>query len=166
MEHWYVVYTKPRKEAVAEENLKRQGYEAYLPLIEQPRRRRARWGVAIDPLFPRYLFIRLRAGVDSIGPIRYTTGVSGLVRFAEEPAVVEDHIIESLRRRADGKTGLHYPEAPRFSPGDTVIIDAGPLAGVEAVFVAETGQERVAILLHMLGRENRATAERDLLRLA
>lgn len=166
MTRWYLVYTKPRKEGVAAENLKRQGYEAYLPLIQQSRRRRARWSEAIEPLFPRYLFIRFTLGIDNVGSIRYTTGVSGLVRFTDEPAVVADHIVESIRRRADSENGLHRSKAPRFVPGDTVVIDTGPLARMEGVFVAETGQERVAILLHMLGRDNVVSAERAILRLA
>ena len=31
MRSWYVVYTHPREEALAEENLKRQGFEVYWP---------------------------------------------------------------------------------------------------------------------------------------
>lgn len=81
---WYVVYAKSRQEAVAEENLGRQGYEVYLPLIAQPRRQRGQWRQVLEPLFPRYLFVHLRLGCDNIGPIRYTTGVSSLVRFREE----------------------------------------------------------------------------------
>lgn len=151
---------------VAEQNLQRQGYEAYLPLIQQRRRRCGRWREVIEPLFPRYLFVRVRPGYDNIGPIRYTTGVQGLVRFTEEPAVVPDQIVESLRRTADCNIGLHHPKGPLFAPGDTVIIDEGPLAGLRAIILAETGQERVMILLKMLGRDNYINVERDLLRLA
>lgn len=117
-------------------------------------------------MFPRYLFVRLRIGYDNIHPIRYTTGVHDLVRFTEEPSVVPDQIVESLRRTADCNTGLHRSKRPLFEAGDAVIIDEGPLAGLQAIFLAETGQERVIILLNMLGRENRVTIERDVLRLA
>lgn len=166
MKRWYLVHTKPRKEIVAEQNLQRQGYELYLPLIQQPRRRCGHWVEVIKPLFPRYLFVRLRIGYDNIHSIRYTTGVRDLVRFTEEPSVVPDQIVESLRRTADCNTGLHRSKRPLFEPGDAVIIDEGPLAGLQAIFLAETGQERAIILLNMLGRENRATIERDVLRLA
>lgn len=164
MTHWYLVYTKPRNEFVAQQNLKRQGYESYLPLIRQSRRRKGRQFENIEPLFPRYLFVRFSPGHDNIAPIGYTTGVSGLVRFAEEPAVVSDQIIESLRRRADCDTGLHCPKAPLFVPGDTVIIDEGPLSGVESIYLAQTGSERVVVLLQLLGRENHVRIERNLLR--
>ena len=166
MKCWYLVHTKPRKERVAEQNLQRQGYEVYLPLIQQPRRQRSHWIEAIDPLFPRYLFVHLQPGYDNIGPIRYTTGVHNLVRFTAEPAVVPDHVIESLKQATDHNTGLHHPQTPLFKPGDKVIIDEGPLAGLSAILLAETGEERVVILLEMLGRENRVTVERNLLRLA
>lgn len=166
MKYWYLIHTKPFKERVAEQNLQRQGYKVYLPLIQQPCRRRGRWIEAINPLFPRYMFVHIRPHCDDIGPIRYTTGVHKLVRFTEEPAVVPDHIIESIKQAADHNTGLHHSKGPLFEPGDKVIIDQGPLTGLQGIFLAETGQERVVILLEMLGRENRVTVERDLLRLA
>jgi transcription antitermination factor NusG len=53
-----------------------------------------------------------------------------------------------------------------FKPGDTVVVDKSPLAGLQAIFLAETAQDRVIVLLKMLGRENRITVERDMLRLA
>lgn len=166
MKNWYLIHTKPRKEIVAEQNLQRQGYEVYLPRIQQPHRRRGRWVEVIDSLFPRYLFVRLQFGYDNIYSIRYTTGVHKLVSFGEEPTMVPDQIIESIRYAADSNTGLHNPKGPLFKPGDTVIIDKGPLAGLRAIFLAETGEERVNILLEMLGRQNRVTIERDLLRFA
>lgn len=166
MKQWYVVYTKPRQEAVAQENLERQSYEVYLPLIAQPRRQRGRWRQCIEPLFPRYLFVRLSLGCDDIGPIRYTTGVSNLVRFADALALVDDHIVESLKRRTDCATGLHLPKAAVFEPGDSVVMDDGPLAGVEAIFQAETSSERVVILLTLLGKNNYISVNRDRLRRA
>lgn len=166
MKQWYAVYTKPRQERVAEENLERQSYEVYLPLIAEPRRQRGRWRQCIEPLFPRYLFVRLSLGCDNTGPIRYTTGVSKLVRFADELALVDDHIVESLRHRADRADGLHIHKAPAIAPGEKVVIDAGPMSGVEAIFEAETGPERVVILLNLLGRKNYISVDRDLLRRA
>ena len=166
MYRWYLVHTKPRKEIVAEQNLERQGWEVYLPLIQQPRRRYGRWMEVIEPLFPCYLFVRLRLGHDNIGPIRYTTGVRDFVRFTEEPAAVPEQIVESLKLSADRNTSLRSFKGPLFKPGDTVIIDNGPFAGLRAIFVAETGQERVTLLLDMLGRENQVTVRRNLLRLA
>jgi transcriptional antiterminator RfaH len=165
MKHWYLVHTKPRKERVAEQNLLRQGYEVYLPLSRELRRRRDHWADVIEPLFPRYLFLRLGLGNDNTSPVRYTIGVHDLVRFTEDPAIVPDAVVDSLRYAADPNTGLHHPKEPLFALGDTVVIDTGPLAGLQAIFLAETSQERVTILLDLLGRENRIVVKRDILRL-
>ncbi|HJW28010.1 MAG TPA: transcription termination/antitermination NusG family protein [Saprospiraceae bacterium] len=167
MNHWYLIHTKPHKEKVAEQNLQRQGYKVYLPLLRQLRRRRGHWCEIIDPLFPSYLFVRLQVGQQNISPIRYTTGVRDLVRFAETgPAIVPDQIIDTLMRTADQSTGLHHLRKPLLRVGSTVFIDKGPLSGLKGIFLAETGQERVVILLEMLGRENRVTVKRDWLCLA
>ncbi|MCI0507213.1 MAG: transcription/translation regulatory transformer protein RfaH, partial [Gammaproteobacteria bacterium] len=34
MKYWYTVHTKPRQEAIAEENLLRQGFTVYLPRMQ------------------------------------------------------------------------------------------------------------------------------------
>ncbi len=56
---WYLVYTKPRQERTAQFNLVRQGYEAYLPLFKGRRRQQGRKVSAVEPMFPRYLFLSL-----------------------------------------------------------------------------------------------------------
>lgn len=60
--HWYLVHTKPKQEKYALENLQRQGYECYLPLLLSERIRQGILMVTDEPLFPRYLFIRLGQG--------------------------------------------------------------------------------------------------------
>lgn len=164
--NWYLVHTKPRKESVAEQNLERQGYEVYLPLIHQQRRRYERWVQIIEPLFPRYLFIRLRPGYDNMTPVRYTSGVQNLVRFTEEPAIVPGVVVDCIMRTADAHTGLHSPKRPAFQRGDSVTIEKGPLANLQAIVWGESGEERVMILLTILGRETVVTVSRNTLGLA
>ena len=48
IERWYAVCCKPRQEAVAEENLLRQGFQTYLPRIRMRQRRRGQWIDATD----------------------------------------------------------------------------------------------------------------------
>ncbi|MDR3087329.1 MAG: transcriptional activator RfaH, partial [Azoarcus sp.] len=97
--HWYLVHTKPRLEKTALENLERQGYECYLPMLPTEKLRRGKLTVSDTPLFPRYLFIRL--GMDNPdkgwGPIRSTIGVSRLVVFGSHPAKADDALIALLK---------------------------------------------------------------------
>lgn len=69
---WYLVYTKPNAEKLAENNLVRQGYTVYLPMIRNRRRSRGRFKAFIVSMFPRYLFIQLDQNIDNWGPVRST----------------------------------------------------------------------------------------------
>ena len=40
----------------------------------------------------------------------------------------------------------------RFKPGDAVTVVEGPFAGINAIFEAKTGRERVVLLLELLNR--------------
>ena len=94
---WYVIHTKPRQEQRALENLQRQGFEAWLPMIELEKVRRSRLTRVTEPMFSRYLFIRLDTTQTNWSPIRSTLGVSKLVSFGNVPAAVPDALIDMLR---------------------------------------------------------------------
>ncbi|MGH8553439.1 MAG: transcription/translation regulatory transformer protein RfaH, partial [Methylococcales bacterium] len=150
MNCWYVVYCKPRQEAVAEENLLRQGYRVYLPRIRNTRRRRGQWIDAIEPLFPRYIFIHIDPTRRSTAPVRSTRGSVGLLRFGGQLAVVPDEVIYVLLQREDAASGLHQDNRPLFCVGDPVKLVDGPLAGMEGIFAQEDGERRVTVLLELL----------------
>ena len=166
MEHtgsecWYAVSCKPRQEAVAEENLLRQGFHVYLPRIRIRQRRRGHWLDAVEVLFPRYIFIRIDPLQRSTATIRSPRGVVGLVRFGGQPAVVPDAVMEALREREDAASGLHEDKRPLFSAGEAIKLVDGPLAGMEGVFTQKDGDMRVIILLELLGKANKVTVSRD-----
>jgi transcriptional antiterminator RfaH len=154
MEHWYCIHTKPRQESVAEENLANQGFHIYLPRVRLGLRRRGRWQTLIEPLFPRYLFVCLDVALESIAPIRSTRGVSGMIAFGGELSVLPDAILEGLQANEEGGVCRLASRSP-FKQGGQVTILEGPLAGLQAIFEAETGEQRAIILLEMLGRPNR-----------
>lgn len=159
MSDWYAVHTKARQEHVAVENLHRQDFETFLPLIRQSRRRRSQWREVTEPLFPGYLFTRLDLDADNIAPIRSTRGVSGLVRFGGMPIPVPDAIVEDLMAIQDDTDGV-ICTATLFRTGDRVSIAGGPLAGLEGIFQASDGKERVSLLLDFLGKQQRITVSR------
>ena len=158
---WYAVCCKPRQEAVAEENLLRQGFHVYLPRIRIRQRRRGQWIDAVEVLFPRYIFIRVDPLRHSTATVRSTRGVVGLVRFGGQPAVVPDAVMEALRQREDAASGLHEDKRPLFSEGEAIKLVDGPLAGMEGVFTQKDGNKRVIVLLELLGKANKITVSRD-----
>ena len=161
LDRWYVVCCKPRQEAVAEENLLRQGFHVYLPRIRITKRRGGQWVDAVEALFPRYAFIQIDPSQRSTAPIRSTRGAVGLVRFGGQPAVVPDAVIDALLQREDAASGLHQDSRPLFCAGDIVKLVEGPLAGLEGVFEQQDGEKRVIVLLELLGKSNKVTVSRD-----
>ena len=160
MKTWCAAFTKPRQEDVAREHLTRQGFRTYLPKIKQPKRRRDRWVEAIEPLFPRYLFVELDFGAQNISPIRSTRGVVGLVRFGPQPATAPMGFVESLMAAEDRVSACHVARLDPFRKGDQVIIASGPFAGAKAIFDEPKGEGRVTLLLELLGRTNRVQVDR------
>jgi len=161
IERWYAVCCKPRQEAVAEENLLRQGFQVYLPRIRIRQRRRGQWIDAVEVLFPRYIFIRVDTLKRSTATVRSTRGAVGLVRFGGQPAVVPDAVMDALREREDAASGMHEDKRPLFNAGDMVKLVEGPLAGMEAIFTEQDGDKRVIVLLELLGKANKVTVSRD-----
>lgn len=146
---WYLVHTKPRQEDVALTNLQRQGYECYLPQMRIERIRRRKAEIATEPMFPRYLFIRLDSSDQgkSWSPIRSTLGVSQLVHFGARAAKVDDALVELLRQREQA-----MPLDAMFHSGDAVIITDGPFAGIEAIYQTADADRRAFILLDILSK--------------
>jgi transcriptional antiterminator RfaH len=160
--HWYLVQTKPRQEHLAQENLERQGYSTYLPLIRNIRRRLGNRHYTDEPFFPRYMFIRLNTLTDNWAPIRSTIGVINLVRFGQWPTPVPDNLIQQIRDKANPDTGLHEIER-ELNKGDRVRILDGPLMGYEGIFLAPSGQERVLVLMEIMGKQARLKVDADAL---
>jgi len=150
MNAWYLIYTKPRQEHVALENLSRQHYTTYLPLLRSRQRRRGASVTTVGPMFPRYLFIYLDDQRDDWGPIRSTVGVAKLVRFGVDAARVPADFVDTLRQRA-GADGIHTAPERVLRLGDSVRICEGVMAGYEAVFQARSSRERVVLLLEVAG---------------
>ncbi|ABX78176.1 transcriptional regulator [Coxiella burnetii] len=156
---WYLIYTKPRQERIAEENLERQGYRIYLPFIQVNRRRLGCYQLITEPLFPRYLFILLNIDKDNWGPIRSTRGVSALVRFGGIPAKVPPDFVQFLK---NNETSASVPpKVSLFQKGQRVQIIDGVMAGYEGVFEMYSGAKRVTLLLDMVGKVTRVEVPLD-----
>lgn len=148
---WYLIQTKPRQEARAEENLQRQHFECYRPVKYGEKKRGSR-GPSEEELFPGYLFIRMDQASDNWYPIRSTRGVARIVTFGGMPIPVKDQLIEQIRERL-----LATPASVSFQEGDAVRITAEGFNEVEAIFLSCDGDERAVILLNLLHREQKVT---------
>jgi len=152
---WFAVLTKPRAENLARENLERQGFECRLPRTRRLLPRAEGVRAFIEPLFPRYLFLRADPERQDLGRVRSTYGVSALVRRGLIPAEVPESVIEALDARTDVDSGCITLAAPSLRAGDTVRVTQGPFAGIEGVFGARSARDRVLLLIELLGERCR-----------
>ena len=160
---WLVVHSKARAEELAAENLRRQGYEVFLPQLRQRKRRQNRWQWVTGPLFPRYLFVNVVLGEQDTAVIRSTIGVASLVRFGQALVPIPDAVIDYLRRCEDPETGARTDDDWPHKLGDVVEILAGPFAGLTGIYQVPRDADRVALLVELLGRQNTVLVEREAL---
>ncbi|MGV0953184.1 MAG: transcription/translation regulatory transformer protein RfaH [Fluviibacter sp.] len=157
---WYLVQSKPRNETRALDNLVRQGYQTFLPMIEVERIQRGKLLKKMEPLFPRYIFLSLEEGNDNWGPIRSTLGVAGMVRFGLAYATLSDALIDELRERTqEVKKAL-------FEAGENIRVVSGPLLGLEGVFQIADGEQRSFVLLEFMQKQQRVSVSTADLRTA
>jgi len=149
--HWYLVHTKPKQEKCALQNLQQQGYQCYLPTLLSEKLRQGILTIIDEPLFPRYLFIRLGQGgsAKSWTPIRSTKGVSRLVSFGTEPARVDDGLVELIRAQ---EAAVQEKPERLFKQGERVRLTDGAFAGIEGIYQMADSECRVRVLIELLSK--------------
>ena len=163
MQCWYAVHSHANAEQKAAFHLRNQDFEVYLPSYRKQRRHARRIDWVTAPLFPRYLFVRMDIELERWRRIHSTVGVGYLICHGDLPADVPDRLIDEIRarERADGLVDLNRLKP--FKSGEAVRFVSGPLSDHVGIFECETDDERVIILLDLLGRQIRVRAELDTL---
>lgn len=159
---WYVAQTRPRAEVLAVAHLNRQGFPTYLPRYLKRRRHARRVEIVAAPFFPRYLFVSVDMETQRWRSIQSTLGVSRLVCNGDQPAVVDNRIIESLHQRENDLGFIQLDRRPRFQVGEKVRILDGAFSDSLGLYEGMTDRERVTILLDLLGRKVRVILDADL----
>jgi transcriptional antiterminator RfaH len=154
-ERWYVVHTQVLGEDRADLNLRRQGFETYLPRYLRTRRHARRVETVARPLFPRYLFVAMDVARDRWRAVQSTFGVSNLVVIGDDPIPLPDGVVDQIRTREceQGFVKLGLPAG--IGPGSPVRLIDGAFAEYRGVLERLAGDFRVAVLLKLLGREVR-----------
>src|SRR5450631_3097649 len=161
--HWYVAQTHVHAESKATLHLGRQGFEVYLPRYLKQRRHARRVDTVAAPLFPRYLFVSVDLATQRWHSIRSTVGITRLVTNGDVPAIVPQAIIDGLRLREDADGFVQLERRARFASGDKVRVLEGAFCDYLGLFEGVSGQDRVAILLDLLGRKVRVLLDMDLI---
>lgn len=158
---WFVAKTQPSSEMKAVFHLERQGFDAYLPRYMRRinHARRITWQPR--PLFPTYLFVALSPAQQRWRAINSTVGVSHLICNERGPVAVPAGIVEAIRNEEDERglvmTGRKIP----FEKGAEVQIMSGAFADHVGWFDCATDDQRVVILLDLMGRQVKTKVKLD-----
>ena len=155
---WYLAQLKPNAHRIAERNLRRQGFETFLLLVEVTRRKSTTFVNELRPLFPGYMFEGVPCSAKPWSKVNSTQGVSRLVSFDGVPKLVPSALVLELRDRCDGNGELLTSAVPMV--GTNIKIANGPFTEfVGTVEKIETNQ-RVWVLLDLLGQKIRVLIDR------
>jgi transcriptional antiterminator RfaH len=155
MKQWYVVNTKAREEPKASFNLKRQGFNSYLPQYKKTRRHARRIDTVLAPLFPKYLFIEFDLDLERWSSINSTAGVKKLIMFGSLPATLPSELVEEIRTREDVEGVVSLSQYLKIKQGDQVTINSGAFNEHRGIFECQDDDKRIIILLKLMGRDVR-----------
>lgn len=157
MKNWFVLQTKPLKEAVVEKLLNQAGMRTYYPRIKDEEGR-------IHSFFPCYEFVYFNYPAQ-YRLVRFTHGVSRVVGNEKRPIPVEASLIHEIKAREVGGFVVLEEDQGELQPGDLVKIAKGPLKGFKGVFKKTlSGEERVLILLNYVNYQGRVVVPREFIR--
>ena len=144
MKNHYLIKTKPQQEAIATQNLSNQGFSVFFPKAVIKNK--------TTPLFPGYLFIELDDKKQNWTPIRSTKGVANFVRFGLSFAKVPNQIINLIKTQQQ-QTIEKMINICSHHKGDCLEIQTGVFKGQQAIFQNYNSNDRVTVLLKLIGQQ-------------
>lgn len=153
---WVAVCTQPNREMLAVDNLRRQGYEVYCPMLSKARSHARKVEQVRRPLFPGYVFVSLEVMRQGVRAIHSTFGVRHLVQFGDKPARLPAHFIGALKACEVDGVIPPQPIAEALPQGARVLIKDGAFKDLMATVLSCQAQDRVVVLLDILKRSVKA----------
>lgn len=149
--NWYLVQAKPNRHFIAATNLRKQGFEVFLPLITKTTRKAGKFVKKTTPLFPSYLFMGTISEKISWKSINSTRGVSKAVTLGNTYRSINTRIIDGLRNRCDNKDIIK--NGLDVISGDRARIAVGPFSNFICEVQNIEENQRVWVLIEILQRK-------------
>jgi transcriptional antiterminator RfaH len=147
---WIVVNTQPHREHIALENLGRQAFHTYCPMLRKRVRHARRTQDVLRPLFPGYLFVLADPNLKRWRPILATYGVRNLVRCGDRPGLLDPEFVDCLK--ASEVDGAVVRPAWSYEAGQVVKMAGGAFDGLIATILERDGKDRLIVLMDLLNR--------------
>jgi transcriptional antiterminator RfaH len=157
---WFVAQLKPNGFIMAKQNLKKQGYRVFMPMHLREIRHARKVKTVTRPVFPGYIFVSFDPETTQWRCINSTYGVSSLIMGgATSPQIAPADLMHSLLERCGGGDLVLAPEV--LMPGNVVRVVKGPFKDVIAEVEHLSGNDRIGVLLDLMGRKIRVEIRRE-----
>ena len=157
---WFALRLRSNYERITAAHLRDRGYQEFAPSYKVEKRWSDRTKQIEQFLFPGYLFCRFDP-TDRL-PILSAPGVVDVVGFGKIPQHIPESEIERVRRMVE--SGLLVTPYPYVQVGQAVLIERGPLSGVEGILAEVKGNARLVVSVNLLRRSVSAEVDRQSIR--
>jgi transcriptional antiterminator RfaH len=154
--YWYAVNTHPHSEKRAQDNLNRQGWTCFCPLITRTHRVGRRLSSRPSPLFPGYLFVSFDPSRSQWRSIDSTFGVRRIVKACDTPTRLPAGIVEAFQAMLNDSGEVDF--SLKMREGARVQFTQGPFAHLIGTLEHLDRNGRVTVLLDILGRVSQVKA--------
>jgi transcription antitermination factor NusG len=155
---WFAINVHSKCESRVSSALRGKGYEEFPALYRGHRKWADRLKESEFPLFPGYVFCRFSPD-ERLLPILTTPGVRKIVGAGNRPIPIEEEEIAAIRTVI--RSGLPSSSGPLVSVGSRVLIEDGPLKGIEGIAIFTERKHRLAISVELLHRSVVVEIERE-----
>ena len=138
---WYAIRVKSRHERVVATAVDQEGVEAFLPVYRCLHTWSDRSKSVTLPLFPGYVFCRLRA--EDRFPLLTIRGVLHFAGFGKTPVPVDDAEVAAIQIAV--RSELRIEPLAYVETGNRVRLESGPLGGLEG-FLLDPGQPNLMVI--------------------
>lgn len=145
--NWYALFVCSNQEKRIAQGLDQRGVEHFLPCYRSVRQWKDRRVKIEVPLFPGYVFVRLRL-IDRL-KVLAIPHVVALVGTGHSPSVISEEEIEWIRRGIEHGKAEPYPS---LHVGERVVIADGVMSGLRGVLLRRQNNTRVVVSVDSIGR--------------
>jgi transcription termination/antitermination protein NusG len=147
---WYAIRTKSRHERTVCKQLEMDGLEFYLPTVQQARQWSDRTKVIEAPIFPGYVFLRIRHFASEKVQILRKAGVIGFVGNERGAVTIPDTELNGVRLLLANR--IPYASHPYLKIGQRVRVTDGVLRGVEGILVGFGSKNGLVVSIELIQR--------------
>ena len=145
---WYVVYTKPKWEKRATEQLTQLGIKCYCPMIKKVVQRSDRKVKVEVPLFNHYIFVQVTEKDRNM--IFLSPGVVRYLFWLGMHAIVKDKEIDTIKEWLNAGNTTTEISVMQYQIGEKIKLNSGPFCEQNAI-VKDITKTHYVLILESIG---------------